>query len=75
MRDRLSKYGILNKAVFVVNGAYRENDKDAKKYKELLSETVSVAESVLTQRKAYGRSDADQKVSAEISKFLIEKIL
>lgn len=74
MRNRLKEHGVLDKAVFVVNGAYREIDKDAKKYRELLADTVKVSKSMFTQRKAYAR-DPDSAVISQVSKFLNEVIL
>lgn len=74
MRNRLKDHGVLEQSVFVVNGAYREQDKDAKHYSALLSDTVKVSKSLFTQRKAYAR-DPDSKVINEVSRFINEVIL
>lgn len=74
IRDRLKAQGILDKALFVINGCYRENDKDVKEFKERLSDTVKVANSVFVQRKNYAK-EPDSKVRGEISRFLHEAVL
>ncbi|HGO5304493.1 TPA: ParA family protein [Vibrio harveyi] len=74
IRDRLKAQGVLDKALFVVNGCYRENDKDVKEFKERLRDTVKVAQSVFVQRKNYAK-EPDSKVRGEISRFLHEAVL
>lgn len=73
MRDRLEQFQLLDKTVFIVNGAYRENDKDAKHYIKLLSDTVRVSKVVFTQRKAFAK-EPDSKVISEISHFINTEI-
>lgn len=74
MRDRLEKFDLLDKSIFVINGAYRANDKDVKNFSNLLSSTVKVSKAVFTQRKAFAK-EPDHKVVSEISKFLHSEIL
>lgn len=74
MRDRLKENGILDKAVFVANGCYREHDKDVKKYQALLADTVNISSSIFVQRKAYAK-DPDSKVISEVSRFLNEIVI
>ena len=74
MRDRLKEFGLLDKAIFVANRCYRENDKDVKDFKQRLSTTVNVAKSVFVNRKAYAK-EPDSKVINEISRFLNEVVV
>ncbi|MGR5269759.1 ParA family protein [Vibrio astriarenae] len=74
MRDRLINHNLLEKAVFVINGAYRETDKDAKHFAEMLSSTVSVAKHVFTQRKAFAK-EPDGKVVSEMSRFINSQLI
>lgn len=74
MRDRLGDAGLLDKTIFVLNGIHRENDKDAKHYRELLSPTVNIARSAFVHRKAYAK-EPDSKVINEVSRFINEVIL
>ncbi|MGX9459527.1 ParA family protein (plasmid) [Photobacterium damselae subsp. damselae] len=74
MRDRLKEFDLLDKAVFVANRCYRENDKDAKDFKQRLASTVKVARSVFVHRKAYAK-EPDSKVINEVSRFLNEVVI
>ncbi|MDF5168640.1 ParA family protein [Vibrio parahaemolyticus] len=74
MRDRLEKFGLLDKAVFVINGAYRVTHKDVKKFSDLLRSSVNVSKAVFTQRTAFAK-DPDSKVVSEVSNFLHTEIL
>ncbi|WP_305812853.1 hypothetical protein [Photobacterium leiognathi] len=74
MRDRSKEFGLLDKAIFVANRCYRENDKDVKDFKQRLSTTVNVAKSVFVNRKAYAK-EPDSKVINEISRFLNEVVV
>ncbi|HIF9201937.1 ParA family protein (plasmid) [Photobacterium damselae subsp. damselae] len=74
MRDRLKEFDLLDKAVFVANRCYRENDKDAKDFKQRLASTVKVAKSVFVHRKAYAK-EPDSKVINEVSRFLNEVVI
>ncbi|GAL14395.1 hypothetical protein JCM19233_5407 [Vibrio astriarenae] len=74
MRDRLSEFNLLDKSVFVINGAYREIDKDAKHYSAMLRDTANVSKALFTQRKAFAK-EPDAKVVSEISRFIHTEIL
>lgn len=74
MRDRFKVAGILNKALFLPNACYRDNDKDVAYYSGLLSDTVYVTKAVFTRRKAFAK-EPNARVIFEVSRFIQMEIL